>query len=199
MKKTLLIFILLSICLFGCKKNRENKIIDENIRKEDSLNYKYLLNNGKYLYVSKDIIYNGLKIQDAINSENITIDEFIGNLELKNLLDDGYSKIYYYDENKDMFGKDSFYVIICNNSYNKNEIYISDDKEEIINNCSYKVNKVDGVTIKMKEDTITEDGATVIITDTNDKKNTYGQYYKIEKRLKEFMKKSLQLLKNIIG
>lgn len=39
------------------------------------------------------------------------------------------------------------------------------------------------VTMKLKENTLTNSGATIIITDNNEIKYTYEEYYKLEKRI----------------
>lgn len=45
-----------------------------------------------------------------------------------------------------------------------------------------KMNQVDGVSIKIKEGTLTNTGATFIITDTTDKNYSYGEPYRIDKK-----------------
>ena len=43
--------------------------------------------------------------------------------------------------------------------------------------------KLEGVTMNIKENTLTKGGATIIITDDNKTKYTYEEYYKLEKRI----------------
>ena len=45
-----------------------------------------------------------------------------------------------------------------------------------------RINQVDGVSIKIKEGTLTNTGATIIITDTTDKNYSYGEPYRIDKK-----------------
>ena len=45
-----------------------------------------------------------------------------------------------------------------------------------------KMNQVDGVSIKIKEGTLTNTGATIIITDTTNKDYSYGEPYRIDKK-----------------
>lgn len=45
-----------------------------------------------------------------------------------------------------------------------------------------KTNQVDGVSIKIKEGTLTNTGATIIITDTTDKNYSYGEPFRIDKK-----------------
>lgn len=42
---------------------------------------------------------------------------------------------------------------------------------------------LEGVTMNIKENTLTKSGATIIITDNNKTKYTYEEYYKLEKRI----------------
>ncbi len=58
-----------------------------------------------------------------------------------------------------------------------------------LNNASVTLNKdneeytLEGVTMKLKDNTLTKSGATIIITDKNKTKYTYEEYYKLEKRI----------------
>ena len=45
-----------------------------------------------------------------------------------------------------------------------------------------ETNQVDGVSIKIKEGTLTNTGATIIITDTTNKNYLYGEPYRIDKK-----------------
>ncbi len=45
-----------------------------------------------------------------------------------------------------------------------------------------KMNQVDGVSIKIKEGTLTNTGATLIITDITDNNYSYGESYRIDKK-----------------
>ena len=51
--------------------------------------------------------------------------------------------------------------------------------------CSNEVeelNEVENVSLKIKEGTLTKTGATIIITDLNEEKYTYGEYFRIDKK-----------------
>ena len=58
-----------------------------------------------------------------------------------------------------------------------------------LNNASVTLNKdnevytLEDVTMKLKDNTLTKSGATIIITDNNKTKYTYEEYYKLEKRI----------------
>ena len=45
----------------------------------------------------------------------------------------------------------------------------------------YKVENIDGITMTIKEGTLTNKSATIIITDTTNNENIYGSYYRIDK------------------
>ncbi len=52
----------------------------------------------------------------------------------------------------------------------------------LIQSNKQRMNQVDGVSIKIKEGTLTNTGATIIITDTTDKNYSYGEPYRIDKK-----------------
>lgn len=52
----------------------------------------------------------------------------------------------------------------------------------LIQSNKQRMNQVAGVSIKIKEGTLTNTGATIIITDTTDKNYSYGEPYRIDKK-----------------
>lgn len=52
----------------------------------------------------------------------------------------------------------------------------------LIQSNKQRMNQVAGVSIKVKEGTLTNTGATIIITDTTDKNYSYGEPYRIDKK-----------------
>lgn len=52
----------------------------------------------------------------------------------------------------------------------------------LIQSNKQRMNQVPGVSIKIKEGTLTNTGATIIITDTTDKNYSYGEPYRIDKK-----------------
>jgi hypothetical protein len=46
---------------------------------------------------------------------------------------------------------------------------------------SFNINKIDGVSIEIKEGTLSKTGATIIITDISNEKHLYGLEFKIQK------------------
>lgn len=63
-----------------------------------------------------------------------------------------------------------FYLKSLNNAV----VTLTQDNNEYI---------LENVTMKLKENTLTKSGATIIITDNNKTKYTYEEYYKLEKRI----------------
>ena len=60
------------------------------------------------------------------------------------------------------------------NSLNNASVTLNKDNEEYTLEC---------VTMKLKDNTLTKSGTTIIITDNNEIKYTYEEYYKLEKRI----------------
>lgn len=46
------------------------------------------------------------------------------------------------------------------------------------------VEKLDGISINIKENTLSMDGATIVITDLSNMNNTYGEWFRIDKKEK---------------
>ena len=55
------------------------------------------------------------------------------------------------------------------------------DNEKFIVKKSAELNEIDGVTMTIKDKTLNETGATIIITDNTGKNNIYGEEYRIDK------------------
>ena len=55
----------------------------------------------------------------------------------------------------------------------------------VINTAPIEVNKIKNVTMTIKEGTLTNVGATVVITDTNTNKHTFDSEYRIDKKVND--------------
>lgn len=55
--------------------------------------------------------------------------------------------------------------------------------------CSKKMDKLDGISMIIKDGTLTRTSATIIITDTSGKKNEYGEWFRIDKKVNGNWKK----------
>ena len=56
-------------------------------------------------------------------------------------------------------------------------------EDNLIDNCSMKINDIDGLSMTIKEGTLSNSGVTIIITDISDKNNIYGEEYRIDKKI----------------
>src|SRR5699024_8297025 len=74
----------------------------------------------------------------------------------------------------------NFYVVACNSMDNIKDIYVAKHLESLSDLCSIKINDLDGVSMTIKE--IMDTKAVVIITDTSDRENIYGEEYRIDKK-----------------
>lgn len=176
MKKIVMVFVI-SILIFcnGCSP-KEKQLEQENF------GIGYTLNDGRILHLAFEPSYTEeLYLGDAIFKEELSVDDFVNKLEKVEDLRDGGSKIYYYDQMKHEFGKENFYVLVCNSVDSIRDIYVAKKKESLYDKCSIKMNDLENVSMRIKEGTLTRTSATVIITDTSDRENIYGNPYKIEK------------------
>lgn len=81
------------------------------------------------------------------------------------------------DGNRDLIIGPSYSII--NNENLKNEIYKSEDEKKIQDIYSK-------VSLSIKKDTLTKTGATIIISDINEPKYTYGEWFRIDKKTNGF-------------
>lgn len=176
MKKIVMLCII-SILTFcnGCSK-------EEKTLEQETFGIGYTLNDGRIFYLAFEPPYTeDLYLGDAIFKEELSVNDFLNKLEKVEDLRDGGSKIYYYDQMKQEFGKENFYVLVCNSVDSIRDIYLSKKKESLYDKCSIKIDDLENVSMRIKEGTLTRTSATVIITDTSDRENIYGTPYKIEK------------------
>lgn len=176
MKKRILIIILYGILVFVIGCTNKEKVNDYE---------KFLIGNtlddGRVIHFSFDVPYKDIGLSFALSNKKITIDEFINELEYIEILRDGGSKIYKYNKNKNIFGNEEFNVIVCNSLDNIKDIYVTKNKESLYDKCSIKMDDLDGVSMTIKKDSLTNTGVTLIITDTSNRKNIYGENYRIDK------------------
>lgn len=186
--KNKLLKIILSIFIIiiftGCNTTENN--LNENLQ-EDKFMLGTTLDNDRLIQFTFDVPYNidfsqnEESLHEALLYEKISLDEFINQLTYITMANDGGSKIYKYDKNKKIFGDNDFYVLECNSYDNKNDIYIAKYLDTLNDKCITKIDDLSGVTMKIKENTLTNTGATVIITDLSNRKNIYGTPYRIDK------------------
>lgn len=174
-----LISIILLIGITGCTTQEEKQLNKTNHQEKFMLGH--TLDDGRVIHFTFDVPYNSDSLHNAIVNKDITIDEFLNQLNYLSMENDGGSKLYKYNKNQKTFGDEDFYVISCNSIDNIKDIYVAKYLESINDKCLLKINDLEGVTMTIKEGTLTKTGATVIITDTSNRENIYGTPYRLDK------------------
>lgn len=95
-------------------------------------------------------------------------------------VNDGGSKLYKYNKVNNVFGNKDFYVIVCNSTDGIKDIFVAKNINSLNDKCNIKTNDLDGVTMTIKEGTLTNVGATVVIIDKSSRNNIYGEPYRID-------------------
>lgn len=181
MKKRILIILcgIILITTTACNNSKDKNDTKEKFMLGTSLQ------DGKYISFTFEVPYlkdnENLYLSDSLLNGTINITDFLNNLNQIDTLRDGGSKLYKYDKDKKIFGDDDFYVIECNSLDGIQDIFVAKNKEILLDKCSVKIDDLKGVSMIIKDGTLTNKSATVIITDTSDKENIYGEFYKIEK------------------
>ena len=178
MKKKLLKILIIGVLfigLIGCTNHEEKQT------KKEKFVIGHTLDDGRGIHFTFSIPYKDNTLSYALTYNEISIDEFIRELDYIGMKNDGGSKLYKYNKNKKIFGNDDFYVIMCNSVYNIKDIYVAKYVENLNDKCAIKIDDLDGVSMTIKKGTLTPSGATIIITDTSDRENMYGEQYRIDK------------------
>ena len=181
MKKSILMLLCGIVLVSTTACNNSNE--DENVQNE-----KFMLgttiDDGRLISFTFSVPYikgnEHLYLDDSLLNGTITVEEFISKLEHIDTLRDGGSKIYKYNKSKKIFGDSNFYVISCNSTDGIHDVFIAKNKDLLLDKCSIKIDDLTGVSMAIKEGTLTR--KSVIITDTSDRENIYGEFYKIEKK-----------------
>lgn len=179
MKKFFLLSMIILV-LTGCNNKNIDENIDENILEEKFI-IGHTLNDGRAIYFTFDVPYKGRYVTEALTDRTINIDDFFKNLNYLDTLNDGGSKLYEYSEDKNIYGTENFYVIACNSLDNIKDIYVAKNKENIRHVCSKHIDDLNGVSMSIKEGTLTNIGATIVIKDISNRENIYGEDFTIEK------------------
>ena len=119
----------LLICLAlltGCTSKLESKIEITDNNKETVIELQ-----DKSFITKYNVLYNGKDIKEALENKEITIEDFINNMQEVSTANDGGSKLYKAtDKNKKLY-----YVAACNTTTGDKDIYLSKD-ENVIDNCN---------------------------------------------------------------
>lgn len=138
------------------------------------------LNDGRVINFTFDVPYKETGLNYALTYNEISVDDFVSKLEFVDELRDGGSKLYEYNKNTKIFGNENFYVMVCNSLDDIKDIFVAKNKEILSNKCYIKIDDLDGVSMTIKNDTLKNTGATLIIKDISSRKNIYGEDYELE-------------------
>lgn len=141
----------------------------------------HTLENNRVIHFTFDIPYNKTYLSDALIKKDITIDKFLKDLKYIDILKDGGSKIYKYSNYKKVYGNEDFYVISCDSLDNIKDIFVAKYKESLSGVCSKHIDEINDISMSIKKGTLTKTSATVIIKDTTNKENIYGESFIVEK------------------
>lgn len=184
-----IIFLLLgAMFILVLMDNREKRKNIEDLEKNSNEIFEavYSIGNNRHLNLTSFVPYcqngNCTDLGVSLMNNELSLGDFISNLNyLSDIQDDGYM-LYYYDKKKKVYGDENFYVAICNSKDNTNDIFIVQNKNTLVGKCILKYDDLEGVSMRIKEGTLTSTSATVIIRDTSNRDNIYGLYYRIEQK-----------------
>lgn len=160
----------------------------------DNIDYGlYTIGGDVEITIEQDMVYS---LEDALKEKRISVQSILDQAILDEkygicegtFYNDGGSIEYRYkdctilklnslDGNRDLI-IGPFYSII-NNENLKNEVYKSSEEKKIQDIYSK-------VSLSLKKDTLTKTGATIIISDISEQENTYGEWFRIEKKTNQF-------------
>lgn len=175
---------------FDCPIDNVDDIYNDKENNNDSQIELFMLgltlDDGRHVFFTFDVSYmdrDNPSLFDALTNKKITIEDFLNKLDYIDSLKDGGSRIYKYSKNKMKFGKENFYVIACNSLDDIHDIYIAKNMDSLDDKCSIKIDDLSGVSMTIKNGTLTNTSATVVITDTSGRENVYGSQYRIDKNV----------------
>ena len=178
MKKKIFSIMLCGILLIGLTgcKNNDN----QELKNSEKFMSGTTLDDGRHVSFTFDVPYKDGYLANALLYNEITIDEFISQLKFESDANDGGSKLYKYNKVNNVFGNKDFYVIVCNSTDGIKDIFVAKNISSLNDKCTIKTNDLNEVTMTIKEGTLTNVGATVIITDRSSRNNMYGEPYRID-------------------
>ncbi len=186
---TILVLLLGVVVVITFKDNYEKKKSLEEYEEREEYNsqkyyYGYTIGDGRHLMLTMEVPYctkEGCEsLGDVLMDKKLAVKDFLKDLEMLEYLKDGASIIYYYDSSKKTYGYKNFYVAECHGDVK--DIFIAQDKKALEGKCKLKYDDLEGVSMHIKEGTLTDSGATVIIRDTSNRKNIYGEYFRIDRK-----------------
>lgn len=175
MQKKGLLLIVAAVMISGCALVRETVPKDELFENETTLS------DGRKVLSTFDVKYNNVSLLDQLRDEKIDVDDYLKSLHYVDSLNDGGSTLYEYKDDLKFSGISSYYVLSCNSLGGIKDIFIAKNKDNLSNKCTLKIDDLEGVSMEIKKGTLSDKGLTVVITDTSNRENIYGSFYKVEK------------------
>lgn len=174
MNKKILLLASIGVLFTGCA------IVKDEVPKNEEYNHGITLTDGRVVHSTFEVRYNNDYLSKLLSDGQINIDDFIAKLNFVSDLNDGGSKLYKYEDTLKFSGISSYYVLSCNSADGIKDVFIAKNSDNLNNMCNLKIDDLEGVSMKVKDGTLSNKGLTVVITDTSDRENIYGAYYRIE-------------------
>lgn len=177
-KRMFLVLICVGLLLgmTGCK-NEDVSLSESNEKFVSG----HTLDDGRVIHFTFDVPYKDGYLSEALIYNEITINDLINELSFVSGLNDGGSKLYKYNRSEKIFGNKDFYVLVCNSYNGIKDIFVARNTKRLADNCIIKIDDLDGVSMTIKDGTLTKKEATIIITDMSSRNNIYGEEYRIDK------------------
>ena len=160
----------------------------------DNIDYGlYTLAGDVIVTIEQDMVYS---LDDALNEKIISVQSILDQAKIDEKY--GICEVAFYSDGGSIEYRYEDYTILKFNSLDGNRDLIIGFSGTIINNEqlkneSYKdaeekniQEKYSKISMSIKENTLTKTGATIIISDISEPKNTYGEWFRIDKKANEF-------------
>lgn len=175
MKKLSILLGLFILLISGCA-NVENEG-----KKDEKFFSGITLDDGRIVHATFSVKYENNFLFDLLSDNTLKVEDFLAKLELVSTLNDGGSKLYKYNKDMSFSGIGEYYVLNCNSVDSVKDIFIAQDEKNLGDLCSIHYDDLDGITMEIKEGTLSNKGLSVVITDLSDRDNIYGVDYFVEK------------------
>lgn len=177
MKKFIICMIII-LLLTGCGEEKNDGISEEEY---ETFGIGTTLDNDRHVVFSFNVPYKNTSLDMALLKNEISLEEVISKLSFQSSANDGGSKLYRYNKVNKTFGNEDFYLLECHSFDNDKDVYIAKKVISLTDKCITKIDDLDGVSMRIKDGTLTNAGTTIIITDTTNRNNIYGEEYRIDK------------------
>lgn len=132
-----------------------------NKKHPEVLRYGYQYDDKTLIVTSFEVPYKNYSLFVAFKDKDLSLDDFIKKLDVKDK--DNNNTLYSYDKTKKVMGKKSFFAMSCNSN---ETIYISRYEENLKDVCNVKYDDLDGLSMNIKDNSVTADGCTLVIENT---------------------------------